>query len=103
MKTFLQQVQQNEPGCQLFLLTRDDERFQFVTFEMYYKHLCFSLFAIANGVKRYENKQAVDIHLHTEYIQTLIHAQEAEGLKRAGNDIHHESLVAQIGPRNLRM
>lgn len=34
LETFLAEVEANEPGCELFMLNRDDERFQFVTYEM---------------------------------------------------------------------
>lgn len=35
LETFLAKVEKSEPGCELFLLNRDDERFQYVTYEMY--------------------------------------------------------------------
>ncbi|KAB5581251.1 hypothetical protein GE09DRAFT_1085685 [Coniochaeta sp. 2T2.1] len=80
---FLEQVRENEPGCQLFLVNRDDVNFQFVTYEMY------------------KDAECVKHHLQTDYIKELLKAEDDNNLKRAENDIHREMLVAQIGPRNM--
>ncbi|KAJ4246069.1 hypothetical protein NW762_013814 [Fusarium torreyae] len=81
LKTFLEHVKANEPGVELFLLNRDDEHFQFVTYEIY------------------KDEEAVKLHLGTKHMRELVEAEERYNVKRDGNEIHHETLVAQIGPR----
>ncbi|KAM0541580.1 hypothetical protein ACHAPJ_013182 [Fusarium lateritium] len=81
LKNFLEHVKSNEPGVELFLLNRDDEHFQFVTYEIY------------------KDEEAVKLHLGTKHMRELVEAEERYDVKRGGNEIHHETLVAQIGPR----
>ena len=48
----------------------------------------------------YTDAEAVKIHLASPYMRELLDGEDAHGVKRGGNDIHHETLVAQIGPRS---
>ncbi|KAK9784997.1 putative ABM domain-containing protein [Seiridium cardinale] len=81
LQRFLQQVKEKEPGVELFLLNKDDERFQYVTYEIY------------------KDEAAVQNHLHTAHMKELIEGEKTHQVKRGENDVHHETLVAQVGPR----
>jgi hypothetical protein len=55
----------------------------------------------ADASSRYKDADSVKIHLATDYMRDLLQSEDVCDVKRADNEVHHEKLAAQIGPRNM--